>query len=1543
MENKKKEIAKFYGQILSDQKLKEKIVENAKRITNEEDLKKLIRKEIMPLTKKYNVNFSEEELLEYEEETLKELSVDMLENISGGVSLKPALVTGGVLAMALFGGIGLSSSIASADSGKGPGVQTQGKTATSSTSNNDKDDNDSDSDNDNDNDKGSWWGSEVSLDQNEATNFYKDLRKLEDKLDAVQKEAFNTALEGHGHVGTDERNIFIFKGTSTSGEVILSQMFTPNNDTELTIPESIVTKYGKVRVVGLEDSFFGNSRSNVSQFKKLTLAPNIVSFDFGKFAALGGEGSTLEEINFGNAKQLKIGKNAFSYTDTLKSVIFPNDMEELILRDHAFFESHNLEKFKFPEHCDYIDIEDNIFGDCKIKEINIEADEVKIDQPGIPFVYKGESYGPDDKFDNTKKLKGGNNNSENLNNNDNLNNSNNNDNDNNNLDNVNDNASANAQKELLKNAVNQQLENSEGRKLISESKMDMYMSEKAANGLAVAVGGEGIFSYISAPSGGVVLTDCYSNIYDSETLIIPSEVLTQNGDKLIVVGIGGEENFRNSNFKTIKIHSSTEEFTFGEGSFFGNKHIKTVDCSDATGLKKLVVSDGAFKNSSLKSVVSPQQVIEIIIADDALTGAPIEQYKLYSAPSMLRSLFNKATSISTYVLNKVKSIINLACIGEKYRADFAADLNNAIENNELNSLEQTDRELLLNADSLMRNKSYNLQINVQQNAEEEQTDNNNNQELKEIVSAGENNVMNVQQNVDEEEQKPEILLSSSGNENTDIVKDIEASQEVQVEAQLEEENEDTQETIEQEAQNQLEENADIVQDAETKQEDQSEENDKESGNEDNDDSDNDYKRTPKTKKKAGRRRRSRMRKNRNKDQEVENDDEYTQTESKSKKQKKKVRTRKRKVKLSDLVENQKINVDQNGDGDDQKIDVSQNDNYDDNNIQEFEGISSEENNDTDQEIIEDQNDDNIQERKSESLSEENNDADQEIIEDQNDNNIQEFEEDSLEENNNVIYTLDADDVLNISGVGAIGAYKPGDDDEENSYKSVNKITIGPDITDISRFNFTDFLALQIIEVDSNNQNYMSIDGVLYSKDGSRIICYPANKESSRFSIPEGVKEIGARAFLGSKLFIRAVDIPSSVKKIGERAFAESGIKFAAIPPNVTKIGKGAFARSLVKAVAISSGVRVIEEGTFENCEDLRSVYFSNIVSIGEKSFKGCKSLEKINLPWGLKKIGKEAFFGCERLKVKSFPYSLKVIDDDAFKGTNHNNIPNFPTNITNSDDDDDEIDNYDNDDNNEINNEENFDIREYERTYRSPTEKGNFTGGKSYWRFYEDGGVLVIGGTGAANVDSLHYSSHQALPWSAGKVKKLIVKSGITSIQEGLFFRHESLESVEIADSVKKIGLYAFCGCNNLKTIILGNGIEEIGSGAFNSCQSLRSVNIPKSVTEIGSGAFLNCTNLEYINIPPGVKKIEGSAFGGCHSLSKVIFPDSYNSKLSTIDQDAFNNCFALPGIVLPPNVKKIENNAFYGCNNLAFIGQLGQNIVSRDWLPYGVVPQILS
>ncbi len=78
-------------------------------------------------------------------------------------------------------------------------------------------------------------------------------------------------------------------------------------------------------------------------------------------------------------------------------------------------------------------------------------------------------------------------------------------------------------------------------------------------------------------------------------------------------------------------------------------------------------------------------------------------------------------------------------------------------------------------------------------------------------------------------------------------------------------------------------------------------------------------------------------------------------------------------------------------------------------------------------------------------------------------------------------------------------------------------------------------SLKNIRVDSKNPSYCSIGGVLFNKDKSTIICCPAGRRDSSYSIPTSVTTIGKFAFLGCSS-LTSVIIPKSIKVIADYAF-----------------------------------------------------------------------------------------------------------------------------------------------------------------------------------------------------------------------------------------------------------------------------------------------------------------------------------------------------------------------------------------------------------------------
>ena len=104
----------------------------------------------------------------------------------------------------------------------------------------------------------------------------------------------------------------------------------------------------------------------------------------------------------------------------------------------------------------------------------------------------------------------------------------------------------------------------------------------------------------------------------------------------------------------------------------------------------------------------------------------------------------------------------------------------------------------------------------------------------------------------------------------------------------------------------------------------------------------------------------------------------------------------------------------------------------------------------------------------------------------------------------------------------------------SGYKGTN-ITIPNNVTSIGSSVFYNCSSLTSITVDTNNQYYKSIDGNLYSKDGTTLIQYAIGKTDTSFTIPSSVISIGSSAFYKCSS-LTSVTIGNNVTSIGSYAF-----------------------------------------------------------------------------------------------------------------------------------------------------------------------------------------------------------------------------------------------------------------------------------------------------------------------------------------------------------------------------------------------------------------------
>lgn len=201
---------------------------------------------------------------------------------------------------------------------------------------------------------------------------------------------------------------------------------------------------------------------------------------------------------------------------------------------------------------------------------------------------------------------------------------------------------------------------------------------------------------------------------------------------------------------------------------------------------------------------------------------------------------------------------------------------------------------------------------------------------------------------------------------------------------------------------------------------------------------------------------------------------------------------------------------------------------------------------------------------------------------------------------NVIWTLDETGLLTISGTGKIASGTGGSIwsdkpvlavDIRSGVTGVGKdafygcddlqvISLPDTVTQLDDNAFGNCPALSDILVDAKNPAYKSVDGALYSKDGTVLVKGPANAET--FVVPDGVATIGDYAFFGAK-YLTSIYFPEgSLTTIGAMAFEFcEGLTELLLPAGVTEIGMYAFAHcSGLRSVDLPVSLKHVSDMAF---------------------------------------------------------------------------------------------------------------------------------------------------------------------------------------------------------------------------------------------------------------------------------------------------------------------------------------------------------------------------
>ena len=522
---------------------------------------------------------------------------------------------------------------------------------------------------------------------------------------------------------------------------------------------------------------------------------------------------------------------------------------------------------------------------------------------------------------------------------------------------------------------------------------------------------------------------------------------------------------------------------------------------------------------------------------------------------------------------------------------------------------------------------------------------------------------------------------------------------------------------------------------------------------------------------------------------------------------------------------------------------------------------------------------------------------------------------------------------------------------------LEELSLGAGVTSVAadafggvKFNADSILAT--VSVDQGNTAYQSANNCLIEIATKTLVLGSAN---SVIPADGSITKIGENAFYRN-IRLTVIDVPASVEKIGDNAFYGCITLDSVSLPVKTELGENAFAgcRAVTKAevsldqlasfpseilktslvsVILTDG-EIIEDSMFRENAVLEEVILPDtLLTIGESAFYRCTSLKEITIPESTKKIA--GFDSCSSLE-RIYYNAIEAEANSPFyyAGSQNglsivigNSVKKIPAGLFT------------------LSNVTELIIGENVETI------GN--------RAFSSCSKLVSIEVRATAISDLTEDSE--IFWNSGNESGFTVKfaDGVTRIP-AYFMPCEStndlivVANLEIADSVKEIGAFAFFYCDIFANLLLNN-VETIGESAFSGCNGIQSITFSNVLKEIGERAFSGCSDLEVVDYKGSADtwcsisgheslmsnsfdllfagktltnitlntatEIPAYAFQGVTTLETAVFGD----QLKTIRMYAFAGT-SLKQISIPDSVNAVEDRAFEDCSRLTTV-TIGKNV----------------
>lgn len=447
--------------------------------------------------------------------------------------------------------------------------------------------------------------------------------------------------------------------------------------------------------------------------------------------------------------------------------------------------------------------------------------------------------------------------------------------------------------------------------------------------------------------------------------------------------------------------------------------------------------------------------------------------------------------------------------------------------------------------------------------------------------------------------------------------------------------------------------------------------------------------------------------------------------------------------------------------------------------------------------------------------------------------------------------------------------------------SIKSFTIGKEVVEFGLTIFQSCSQLTSITVDANNNNFVALNGIIYTKGYLKAIACIGGMTSA--TTRSECQQIGDYCFYNCKL-LTSITLNEGIKSLGQESFEYVNVNTLNIPSSVESIGYLCFWYATINTVKTNgNGPKTISSKAFMNCH-INSVNFGlNLNSMGDQAFSTSQIVSvTFNDNCPMNRIYFQSFINCPSFKSVRIPKNVLHIEDRAFDHCTSLTDVTFATGS-------------------QLNYLETMCFRATKvKSISFPTTL-NYLGANAFSECPLLSSVTFAPGTNLPTLASGVFRSCTSLP-------TVTIPSTVTNFDPSTFVFCSNLLYINVpTDNVNYCSNDGVVYTKNQEKLVCCPGgkvsalifkyIIIIGSNAFYGCSKLQTLTFEKGcqLREIQDGTFYSCTVLLRVDLPTSLQTVQHNAFAGCTLLSVITFTDYALADLGA--DSIFADCVSLTTI----------------------------------------------